>query len=945
MNHAMIRRFEWILVVALCAAVGWFHVWTARSSGDRWKFGSEQKDYYNLLIDGYLDGQLNMKVEVPEALLRLKDPYDPSVRPPGLGLHDASFYKGKYYVYFGVAPVVSLMLPFRLITGADLPQSVATLVFVFSGFLASVAIWLSVRRRYFPKTGTLVALSFVPVLGLAGLGPVLLRRPHVWELPIGAGYCFAMLTLYCVWRSLHAERGGGGVSPAKARAAWLAGAGLFLGLAIASRPTYLVAGPLLAVPLWWWWRAERRFPWRAALSAAVPLAVIGGAMAWHNYARFDDPLQFGQAYQFSLDYESKMAHFRAGHVPFNVWRYFFSAAQWSPYFPFISPAELPPKPAGFGGHDDVYGVVRNMPIAWLVLALPLALWRRDKPERGALGAWLATAAVLFVAMAGILVCFFGSLARYQSDFTPTLILLAGVGALAVERWLGATCGTGLRGLARTLWLAAAGVSAGFALLFSLQLDGLFGERNPRQAREVAETLNQIPAWWERMRGVRHGAAELTVRLRSEATGQHDLLTIGDPPQVDRVFVRHLDPERVILGFAHGGAPDVLSRPMQLDFGRDHALRVTLGSLFPPATHPWFKGLTADEVDLLARQVRIELDGETVIDERRRFERGTGKLRAGGGAAVAVSGLRRVEAGAAGRAEKVAAGFVRLRLSFPERPPTPREPLLAVGDAASGTVIFVHYVDDTGQIAFGSSFRGERSGAGDAAFVDLTRAHELVARWSATGDGARRRLELRLDGTIMFSRDVSWPERDGALVAGRNVHDEPGCAPLFTGKLHNVQRSADGRDPLEGPGDTLKLRVLLPQGRAGASEPLVVTGRHGGGDLLMIEYVDVQTVRFALDHWGSATLRSEPVRIDPARPHDFEISLTSLVPPVSITSTPHIGKGRVSVGVDGTRVWEAETVLFTIPAGEFAIGRNPIGGTAGGPRFTGDVLVAERVVRD
>src|SRR5215216_196851 len=168
-------RFERWWILAVCAAIGWFYVWTVRSSGEPWHFGREQRDYYNLLIDGYLDGQLHMKVVVPEALFKLKDPYDPGERPAGLGLHDASFYKGKYYAYFGAAPMIVLMLPFRLLAGVDLPLAVAVLVFVYGGFLASVAVWLAVRRRYFPETGTLVVVAGVLVLGLAGVGPVLLR--------------------------------------------------------------------------------------------------------------------------------------------------------------------------------------------------------------------------------------------------------------------------------------------------------------------------------------------------------------------------------------------------------------------------------------------------------------------------------------------------------------------------------------------------------------------------------------------------------------------------------------------------------------------------------------------------------------------------------------------------------------------------------------------------
>src|SRR5688500_112906 len=163
----MSRKIERIAILVLCLAIGWFYTWTVKSNGEPWSFGEEKRDYYNLLIDGYLDGQLHMKTEVPTALLQVRNPYDPQERPAGVGMHDASFYRGKYYVYFGAAPMVLLMLPFRLLTGMDLPLSLAVLVFVYAGFLVSVAVWLAVRRRYFPETGTLTTLLAVLVLGLA----------------------------------------------------------------------------------------------------------------------------------------------------------------------------------------------------------------------------------------------------------------------------------------------------------------------------------------------------------------------------------------------------------------------------------------------------------------------------------------------------------------------------------------------------------------------------------------------------------------------------------------------------------------------------------------------------------------------------------------------------------------------------------------------------------
>ena len=581
------RLLERALLAGVFLAVAWFDVWTVRSSGDKWKYGREQGDYYNLLIDGYLAGQLNMKVEVPEALLKLSDPYDPRQRPIGLGLHDASFYQGKYYAYFGAAPIVVLMLPFRLLMGTDLPLGPAVIVFVYGAFLASAATWLAMRRKYFPEAGAVVSALCVLALGLAGLGPVLLRRPHMWELPIAGGYCFAMLALWCVFRCLHSE---------ERRARWMAGAGLCLGLAIASRPTYLLAMPLLAVPLWWGWRWDARAAWRMALSGAAPLAVIGGLMAWHNWMRFDDPLQFGQAYQFSHDYEAKMAHFRPSYIGFNAHVYFFSPARWQAYFPFVQPAELPPKPAGFGGNDGVFGVMTNLPLAWLALAAPLALVGRERAERGRLLAWLGAATVLFTAMAGVLLVFFGSLARYLLDFTPTLMLLATVGVLAVERELRRCAWSWPRWLGRALWGGALVFSAGFGVLFSLQLDGLLLERNPANYAEVARRLNRVPALVEKLFGVKHGALELAVRWPATGGAKDEtLLTAGAPPGIDRVVWRRTDGGHGQIGFAHGEAPVQWSRPLAFAADRAQRVSVALGSLYPPAAHPFFEGKATDEM--------------------------------------------------------------------------------------------------------------------------------------------------------------------------------------------------------------------------------------------------------------------------------------------------------------------------------------------------------------
>jgi len=177
-------------LAGVCALIGWFYGWTARPEGVSWNFGQRQTDYYNLLVDGFLDGHLYMKVEVPEALLTLADPYNPATRPPGIALHDASMYRGRYYIYFGAGPVVTLLLPFRVLAGGvALPLPAAVLVFTYAGFLVSAGILLGMRRRYFPEAGSGMVMMWVVALGTA-LGAVVasmrVRLEHaIGVLPLG----------------------------------------------------------------------------------------------------------------------------------------------------------------------------------------------------------------------------------------------------------------------------------------------------------------------------------------------------------------------------------------------------------------------------------------------------------------------------------------------------------------------------------------------------------------------------------------------------------------------------------------------------------------------------------------------------------------------------------------------------------------------------------------
>jgi len=777
-----------VLLVATIGLVGVFYVWTVRSNGTPWKFGRPQKDYYNLLIDGFLAGQLAMKVDVPPALLQLADPYDPRTRPPGLALHDASFFRGKYYLYFGVAPVVTLMLPFRLLTGVALPEAVAVLAFVGLGFVTGAAVWLELRRRYFPASGDWLALGGVVVLGTANLGPVLLRRPQVWELPIAAGYAFVTLALWALLRSLHAGR----------RAGWLALAAVFLGLAVASRPLYVIVTPLVLLPAVARWRETGRWPWRETWSAVVPLAAIGLALAGYNQARFGSPLQFGQSYQLSLDYEARQPHFGWRYGPYNLRAYFFSGAGWTRYFPFVSPGPgaAAPKPSGYQVRGDVYGLAWHVPIVLLALLAPLALWRRAAEERRRLAAWLAVAGGVAVLTAGFMACFFSALPRYLVDFAPTLALLGLVGSLAVDRWWRERVGGRARALGAIVLALAGAYGIGFAVLFSFRVEGYFAERNPAEYRRVARWFNHLPAWVDRWSGRDYGPLEMSVRL-SPAPGntRQELLRVGEGLEADRLIARCRDDGRVEFGVDSAHGLPAFGEPVTLDFAAEHRLRVSMGSLLPPDTYPSWSGWREADVRAATLRLRIECDGRVVLDTSPWFAGEPGPVRT-------------------------------------------------------------------------------------------------------------RRAVTRVTHAPM----VPGPAADHAGVAGTGA---------------------------------VKLVVALPAAATGR-EPLLVLGHPGAADFVCIEYVNTDTVRFALDHWGSPLRQSEPVPLDRGRPHEITIAADSLAVGPEPDEHRHVWIGALVVAVDGRVAWRQPADFFNVPPEEIVVGRNVAGGTACAREFSGNLQVVGRV---
>jgi tetratricopeptide (TPR) repeat protein len=417
------RRRDNAILGVVCALVIGFYAWNARTGFlEPWAAGP-QDNYYNLLVRSFRDGQLNLKRDVPPGIaengaLAGQDWVSEAVS----GLAELSYYKGKLYLYFGIAPALLLFWPYATLTGHYLSHKDAVAVFLSIGFLASAGMLWAVWRRYFKETSVwLVALGMV-ALGMANFAPPILRRADVYEVAVSCGYALTMLALAGVWGALHDPR----------RAwRWLAAASLAYGLALGARPSLLFGAIILLIPVAQAW-SEKRPLWKLLFAAGVPIVLIGLGLMLYNNLRFDSPGDFGIRHQLP---PAVRQIFSPRYFWFNFRVSFLEPAKWSASFPFADDINVPPHPQGYFGEDHPFGVLTNIPVVWLALAAPLA-WRRRPVEARSLLRWfLGTVGLLFAACA-LTLAFYDYIAmRYELEFSDALVLLAAIGALALDRAL------------------------------------------------------------------------------------------------------------------------------------------------------------------------------------------------------------------------------------------------------------------------------------------------------------------------------------------------------------------------------------------------------------------------------------------------------------------------------------------------------------------------------
>ena len=260
------------------------------------------RNQYELMAENILEGRIWFDYNDQAGLLEMENPYDPAARDKaGVYYHwDHAFYNGRYYMYFGVVPVFLAFLPYRLLTGTALTTFHATQLFTALTIAGIFILFALLTKRFFKRLPYCVYLALSVAFSVMSVWYAT-AEPALYCTAITAGLALETWSLYFFIRAVYVEKKEG-------KQIFLAAIGALLGaLVFGCRPT-IALGNLLVIPMLITFIKQRRFSGKLLgklTLAALPYVLVAAGLMLYNYARFEDPFEFGQKYQLTVADQSQ----------------------------------------------------------------------------------------------------------------------------------------------------------------------------------------------------------------------------------------------------------------------------------------------------------------------------------------------------------------------------------------------------------------------------------------------------------------------------------------------------------------------------------------------------------------------------------------------------------------------------------------------------------------
>ena len=384
---------------------------------------------YHKLAVAISQGEVSIPIGIEKDLALIENPYDYTVRQnsvPNVNRGwDTAFYNGKFYVYFGVVPVLLFYLPYYVFTGSAFPTWLGI-------FLAGAAVLLGmfylvkqIVKRYFPNTPFLLQVILSVIAGNCMSTFMFMMRPDFYSLPIMCAMAFSIwgLGLWIsaaeAWEREQKEQS----VFCGAQMIKLTLGSLCMALVAGCRPQFLV-GSFLVFFIFGdifrkEWKCSRKKLCSRAIWAAVPFIIVATGLMSYNYVRFGSPVDFGANYNLTTN---DMTHrgVNLGRVADGVFMYLFQPPNIGARYPYVFSTSFQSPYIGKTIREAMYGGAFFINTIFLSL-LALRKVKADLKEKKLFGMVIAcTLFAVIIVFADTQLA--GILSRYYADFLWLLFL-------------------------------------------------------------------------------------------------------------------------------------------------------------------------------------------------------------------------------------------------------------------------------------------------------------------------------------------------------------------------------------------------------------------------------------------------------------------------------------------------------------------------------------------
>jgi len=300
------RRKSWAVFVAIFfAAVASFYFLDNRSFRIKGLFFAERLpmsvvgdrvggvDYYPELARSFLAGHTYLPGPYHPAIYDHPDPYGAEAHADKIIIQDASFYKGKYYLYFGPLPVLPYVAV-GLVTGHFPTDKIISI----GMFIIASSLFLSLLARSFRSMGRYEFLVLLTIYNIMMFNPLFLDAMKLFKTHMVSRFAALCLIIsgFLVFmnyiKSLNGPEENAGIKLESI----ILGSTL-LSLALLCKINFVLdAGFLIAGFLFYLFR-KGYFSLKLVVAAGAPLAVCLSMALFYNYIRFDSIFETGAKYQ------------------------------------------------------------------------------------------------------------------------------------------------------------------------------------------------------------------------------------------------------------------------------------------------------------------------------------------------------------------------------------------------------------------------------------------------------------------------------------------------------------------------------------------------------------------------------------------------------------------------------------------------------------------------